>query len=88
MALPHDAPSPSPQAVITLPELVEQGVLPPDLTEELARHEGATECFESFPPSVRAAILRWIAVAKAPTTRARRIEATAVKAAHGEPAHP
>lgn len=61
--------------------------VPPDLTEELARHEGATETFETFPPSVRRAILQWIAVAKAPTTRARRIEDTAVKAARGERAH-
>lgn len=68
-------------------DAVELAVVPPDLTEELARHEGATEAFATFPPSVRRAILQWIAIAKAPTTRARRIEDTAVKAARGERAH-
>jgi uncharacterized protein YdeI (YjbR/CyaY-like superfamily) len=61
--------------------------LPPDLTGELARHAGAAESFDGFPRSVRRGILEWIASAKTPTTRARRIEDTAIKAAVGERAH-
>jgi uncharacterized protein YdeI (YjbR/CyaY-like superfamily) len=61
--------------------------LPPDLTGEFARHDGAAEAFDDFPRSVRRGILEWIASAKTPTTRARRIEDTAVKAAVGERAH-
>jgi uncharacterized protein YdeI (YjbR/CyaY-like superfamily) len=61
--------------------------LPPDLTGELARHAGAWDAFNGFPRSVRRGILEWISSAKTPTTRARRIEETAVKAALGERAH-
>ncbi|PRY69953.1 uncharacterized protein YdeI (YjbR/CyaY-like superfamily) [Glaciihabitans tibetensis] len=62
--------------------------LPPDLTGEFARHPGASTAFDEFPRSVRRGILEWIAAAKTPTTRARRIEETAMKAAKGERAHP
>jgi uncharacterized protein YdeI (YjbR/CyaY-like superfamily) len=61
--------------------------LPPDLTGELDRHTGAADVFAGFPRSVRRGILEWIASAKTPTTRARRIEDTAIKAAAGERAH-
>jgi bacteriocin resistance YdeI/OmpD-like protein len=37
--------------------------------------------FDAFPPSVRRGILQWIASAKKPETRARRVEETAPLAA-------
>ena len=37
--------------------------------------------FDAFPPSVRRGILQWIASAKKPETRARRVEETARLAA-------
>lgn len=38
-------------------------------------------CFAAFPPSSRRAILEWIAQAKTPETRARRVDDTATSAA-------
>lgn len=55
--------------------------VPDDLTAALAANPSAAAYFEAFPPSTRRAILEWIAQAKSPETRARRILDTAEKAA-------
>lgn len=55
--------------------------IPPDLAAALAAHEPAPLHFEAFPRSARLAILAWIASAKKPETRAKRIEQTARLAA-------
>lgn len=55
--------------------------IPPDLAAALAAHEPAPLHFDAFPRSARLAILAWIASAKKPETRARRIEQTARLAA-------
>jgi uncharacterized protein YdeI (YjbR/CyaY-like superfamily) len=49
-------------------------VTPDDLRSALDAAPGAWASFEKFPPSARRNILRWIAQAKAPATRARRID--------------
>jgi uncharacterized protein YdeI (YjbR/CyaY-like superfamily) len=53
------------------------GVIPDDLAEALAANPTAAAHFEAFPPSSRRLILRWIASAKRPPTRARRVAETA-----------
>lgn len=50
---------------------------PLDLEEELASHTSARENFDAFPPSAKRGILEWIANAKKPETRAKRVEETA-----------
>ena len=59
-------------------------VVSPDLATALADRPGAREHFDRFPPSARRMILEWIALAKRPDTRDRRIQETADKAARGE----
>jgi uncharacterized protein YdeI (YjbR/CyaY-like superfamily) len=54
--------------------------VPPDLARELASR-GAAERFAGFPPASRRAIIAWIAEARRPGTRARRIAETARLAA-------
>jgi uncharacterized protein YdeI (YjbR/CyaY-like superfamily) len=71
----------------SLLDSVENLEVPPDLAEEFARLPGSAEAFAGFPRSVRRGILEWIAVAKAPATRARRVFETAAKAAAGERAN-
>lgn len=61
--------------------------IPEDLAEKLDALPPARERFEAFPKSVRRAILEWIASAKKPETRARRVEETASKAQHNERAN-
>ncbi len=51
--------------------------VPDDLTEALHAHPAAAANFQSFPPSVRRSILRWIASARTPETRTKRIARTA-----------
>lgn len=63
---------------------VEALEVPDDLAEALAGLPGAREQFDSFPPSARKAILKWIVTAKRPATRERRVTDTAHKAARGE----
>jgi uncharacterized protein YdeI (YjbR/CyaY-like superfamily) len=60
---------------------VEALEIPPDLSAALDGHPPAREHFEAFPRSVKRSILEWIAVAKRPETRARRVEETARLAA-------
>jgi uncharacterized protein YdeI (YjbR/CyaY-like superfamily) len=62
-------------------------IVPTDLAETLASYPHAEENFASFPPSSRRLILFWIADAKRPETRAKRIEETARLADANERAH-
>jgi uncharacterized protein YdeI (YjbR/CyaY-like superfamily) len=50
--------------------------VPEDLRTLLDRNDAARNNFEAFPPSSRRLILEWIAKAKRPDTRQRRIERT------------
>ncbi len=58
--------------------------LPDDLIAALDAHPPAAEHFHQFPPSIRRSILRWIASARTPPTRAKRIERTVTDAQHNE----
>ena len=55
--------------------------IPPDLQRAFRKHRGAAANFNRFPPGVMRGILQWIATAKRPETRARRVEETAREAA-------
>jgi uncharacterized protein YdeI (YjbR/CyaY-like superfamily) len=55
--------------------------VPEDLRESLDRHERARNNFQRFPPSSKRLILEWIAKAKRPETRRRRIDQTVSLAA-------
>jgi uncharacterized protein YdeI (YjbR/CyaY-like superfamily) len=72
----------------TLLDAVEDLTVPADLAEALASHGQAATNFEAFPRSARRAILAWIAQARRPETRRRRIEETAVRARQNERAGP
>jgi uncharacterized protein YdeI (YjbR/CyaY-like superfamily) len=50
--------------------------IPDDLQELLDRNEAARHNFQTFPPSSKRLILEWIATAKRPDTRRRRINQT------------
>lgn len=58
-------------------------VVPDDLRERLRDEPPAWAEFEGFPPSVRRNILRWIASAKTPPTREKRIALTVSEARAG-----
>ena len=64
---------------------VDAGVVPDDLQAALDAAPGATEGFEGLTPSARKQVLFWVASAKRPETRRRRIERAAEAAARGEP---
>ncbi len=51
--------------------------VPPDLAAALAAYPDARANFDAFPRSARHAILGWIATAKRPETRAKRVAETA-----------
>jgi uncharacterized protein YdeI (YjbR/CyaY-like superfamily) len=55
--------------------------IPPDLAKALAANKTAQQYFNEFPRSVKRAILEWIASAKKPETRAKRIDETVSSAA-------
>ncbi|PRY44916.1 YdeI/OmpD-associated family protein [Umezawaea tangerina] len=57
--------------------------VPTDLQEQLARNTTATTNFHAFPPSSKRLILQWVATAKKPETRRRRIDRTVELAALG-----
>jgi uncharacterized protein YdeI (YjbR/CyaY-like superfamily) len=57
-----------------------RGDVPDDLATALDERPPARTHWDAFPPSVRRAALAWIAVARRPETRLRRIEATAADA--------
>ncbi|MEV1128687.1 YdeI/OmpD-associated family protein [Agromyces sp. NPDC049794] len=59
----------------------EQLVEPPELTALLDADPVARANWEAFPPSARRMALGWIAIAKRPETRQRRIDETARRAA-------
>jgi uncharacterized protein YdeI (YjbR/CyaY-like superfamily) len=64
-------------------------VIPDDLRAEFEENPAALANFEAFPPSSRRLILEWIAKAKKPETRQRRIEQTVSLAAENRRAnHP
>jgi uncharacterized protein YdeI (YjbR/CyaY-like superfamily) len=63
---------------------VEAGVVPDDLAAALAAVPGAREAWDAFPPSARRVALAWVAQARRPETRLRRVSETARKAGRGE----
>ncbi len=68
-------------------DAVERLELPPDLAEALNEHPGAAANFAAFPRSAKRGILEWIASAKRPETRAKRILETATLAARNKRAN-
>ncbi|RPD38078.1 YdeI/OmpD-associated family protein [Chitinophaga barathri] len=56
-------------------------VMPADLKKLFSKHTTALKHFETFPPSTKRAIFEWIATAKRPETRQKRLEETVEKAA-------
>ncbi|MDJ0946584.1 MAG: YdeI/OmpD-associated family protein [Kiloniellales bacterium] len=68
-------------------DAVEALAVPADLAAALAGRPPAASNFEAFPRSVKRGILEWIAQAKRPETRARRVEETARRAARNERAN-
>jgi uncharacterized protein YdeI (YjbR/CyaY-like superfamily) len=58
-------------------DAVEALEIPPDLELALGSYSAAKQNFEAFPRSAKRAILEWIANAKRPETRAKRVEETA-----------
>jgi uncharacterized protein YdeI (YjbR/CyaY-like superfamily) len=62
-------------------DAVEALEIPPDLAAGLSAHPPARAYFDAFPRSVKRSILEWIASARRPETRARRIAETARLAA-------
>jgi uncharacterized protein YdeI (YjbR/CyaY-like superfamily) len=65
-------------------DAVEDLVVPEDLAAAFAGRPGAWEHWDGLPRSVRRTALAWIAEAKRPGTRARRVGETARRAARGE----
>jgi uncharacterized protein YdeI (YjbR/CyaY-like superfamily) len=61
----------------------EAGTTPDDLDAAFARHPGSRAAFDGFPAGERRRILQWIATARRPETRARRVEECASLAAQG-----
>lgn len=57
--------------------------MPEDLLAALAAAPGAAAYFMAAPPSYRRNVLRWLATAKAPATRQKRLELTATLSAQG-----
>jgi uncharacterized protein YdeI (YjbR/CyaY-like superfamily) len=64
-----------------IPDGAESSAIPGDLQELLDRNETARTNFHKFPPSSKRLILQWIATAKRPDTRRRRIDQTVSLAA-------
>jgi uncharacterized protein YdeI (YjbR/CyaY-like superfamily) len=68
-------------------DAIEALEIPPDLEQALAANAPARDYFEAFPRSVKRGILEWIAQAKKPETRAKRIEETVRLAAENKRAN-
>jgi uncharacterized protein YdeI (YjbR/CyaY-like superfamily) len=66
---------------------IENLVEPDDLRAALDASPAARASWDGFPRSAKRAILEWIAGAKRPQTRAKRVEETATLAARGERAN-
>jgi uncharacterized protein YdeI (YjbR/CyaY-like superfamily) len=62
-------------------DAVEALVVPPDLRRALDERAGAAAHFEAFPRSAKRMILEWIASARTPATRDKRVSETARLAA-------
>ena len=62
---------------------VDDLVVPDDLASALDAHGPAAAHFAGFPPSTRRNVLRWIAMARTPATRAKRIALTCSEAQQG-----
>ncbi len=62
-------------------DAIEALEVPPDLEQALTSYQAAKQNFVAFPKSVKRGILEWIASAKKPETRAKRIQETAQLAA-------
>ena len=62
-------------------DAIENLEIPPDLQQALRANPIADQHFQAFPRSVKRGILEWIATAKRPETRAKRIDETARLAA-------
>ncbi|MBD1997071.1 YdeI/OmpD-associated family protein [Leptolyngbya sp. FACHB-541] len=62
-------------------DAIEALEIPPDLETALASYAEAKQNFEAFPRSVKRGILEWVAAAKRPETRTKRINETAQLAA-------
>ena len=60
---------------------------PPDLLEALAANEAARATFDDFPPSARRDYLDWLADAKRPETRAKRLAQAVEWMAEGKKRH-
>lgn len=50
-----------------------EAAVPPELAEALAEDDVASSVFDGFPPSARRDYCEWIAEAKRPETKARRV---------------
>jgi uncharacterized protein YdeI (YjbR/CyaY-like superfamily) len=61
-------------------DAIEALEIPPDLAKAFSKNKTAKEYFNAFPRSAKRAILEWIASAKKPETRAKRIEETVTSA--------
>jgi uncharacterized protein YdeI (YjbR/CyaY-like superfamily) len=61
--------------------------IPSDLEQMLATYPPAQQNFTAFPRSVKRGILEWIASAKKPETRLKRVEETARLAAENKRAN-
>jgi uncharacterized protein YdeI (YjbR/CyaY-like superfamily) len=59
-------------------------LVPSDLQQRLENNPKAQRNFESFAPSSKRIVLQWIAAAKRPETRERRIKRTVELAEHNE----
>jgi uncharacterized protein YdeI (YjbR/CyaY-like superfamily) len=70
----------------TMLDDVENLVVPDDLALALEGEPPARVHWDAFSPTARRMILHWIAQAKRPETRARRVAATAERAARNEKA--
>lgn len=68
-------------------DAVEALEIPPDLAQALAENETARRYFEAFPRSARRGILEWIANARKPETRAKRVDETVRLAAENKRAN-
>jgi uncharacterized protein YdeI (YjbR/CyaY-like superfamily) len=68
-------------------DAIEDLQVPDDLARALAGQPDAALHFDAFPRSAKRGILEWIASAKTPQTRARRIDETARLASRNERAN-
>jgi uncharacterized protein YdeI (YjbR/CyaY-like superfamily) len=71
----------------TLLDDVEDLIEPADLRTALDAEPAARTTWDAFPPSARKALLGWVAAAKRPETRERRIATTVSEAAAGRRAN-